>query len=452
MADANLPPPTSCVQQPFQSETERMLALIYSGKNMIKVQEVPRPLITEPHDVIVRITLTTICGSDLHLMHNSLPGSPMKMGEILGHEGVGVVEEVGKDVKNFKRGDRVVISAMIGEGQCEYCKEGSYSLCNMTNNSEEMWKMFGGHRCAGVFGYSSLLGSYPGLQAQYARVPYADVNLMKLPDDIPDEKAVFLSDVLCTAWHACELGEVTKGKTVVVWGCGPIGLMAQKWAWIRGAKRVIGIDSLPDRLAIARNKVGSEVINYKECDPVETLAKLIPGGPDVCIECVGFRYSKGLVHAIESTLGLETDVGECLDEAIKVVKKNGIVSVIGDYVGYTNHFPIGILMTKAVTLRGSQVFVQKYWHDLLKMMRKGDVDPSFLITHDLPLEKGDEAYQIFDRKSQDALKILLRPPQILTTPITTTTKITTERTTVEPRATEVHVKEQVAVKDPATLM
>jgi threonine dehydrogenase-like Zn-dependent dehydrogenase len=296
------------------------------------------------------------------------------------------------------------------------------------------------------------LGSYPGLQAQYARVPYADVNLMKLPDDIPDEKAVFLSDVLCTAWHACELGEVTKGKTVVVWGCGPIGLMAQKWAWIRGAKRVIGIDSLPDRLAIARNKVGSEVINYKECDPVETLAKLIPGGPDVCIECVGFRYSKGLVHAIESTLGLETDVGECLDEAIKVVKKNGIVSVIGDYVGYTNHFPIGILMTKAVTLRGSQVFVQKYWHDLLKMMRKGDVDPSFLITHDLPLEKGDEAYQIFDRKSQDALKILLRPPQILTTPITTTTKITTERTAVEPRATEVHVKEQVAVKDPATLM
>jgi threonine dehydrogenase-like Zn-dependent dehydrogenase len=406
-----------------------MMALVWKGKNTVKVESVPRPLITEPQDCIVRITLATICGSDLHLLHNSLPGSPMKMGDILGHEGVGVVEEVGANCKKFKRGDRVVISAIIGEGECQYCKEGSYSLCDRTNNSEDMYRMFGGHRSAGVFGYSALLGGYPGLQAQYARVPHADVNLMKLPDDVPDEKAVFLSDVLCTAWHACEIGEVTKGKTVVVWGCGPIGLMAQKWAWVRGAKRVIGIDSLPDRLNLAKNKVGSEVINYKEHDPVETLAKLIPGGPDVCIECVGFRYAKGLVHAIESTLGLETDVGECLDECIKVVKKNGIVSIIGDYVGYTNHFPIGIAMTKALTLRGSQVFVQKYWHDILKMLQKGDIDPSFLITHDMSLEKADEAYDIFDRKSQESMKILLRPPQVMTTTITSTTKITTEKTT-----------------------
>lgn len=447
MAELNLPPPTACVQQPFQSETERMIALIYSGVNMVKVQEVPRPLITEQHDCIVRITTATICGSDLHLMHNALPGSPMKAGEILGHEAVGVVEEVGQAVKHVKRGDRVVISAMIGEGECTYCKEGSYSLCDRTNNSEEMWKMFGGHRCAGVFGYSSLLGSYPGLQAQYARVPFADVNLLKLPDDIPDEKAVFLSDVMCTAWHACELGEVTKGKTVVVWGCGPIGLMAQKFAWIRGAKRVIGIDSLPDRLAVAKNKVGSEVFNYKDADPVAAMSKLIPGGPDVCIDCVGFRYAKGIMHAIESTLGLETDVGECLTEAIKVVKKNGIVSVIGDYVGLTNHFPIGILMTKAVTLRGSQVFVQKYWKDLLKMLQKGDVDPTFLVTHDMPLERGDEAYQIFDKKVQDSLKILLRPPQVLVTPITTTTKITTEKTAIEP-GREVHAVKEVHAREP----
>jgi len=390
-----------------------MKAVVWHGKNVVECDDVPKPLITEPHDAVVRITLATICGSDLHLLHNSLPTGGMKRGDILGHEGVGIVEEVGDNVKNIKKGDRVVISAIIAEGNCNYCKEGSMSLCDCTNPSEDMYKMFGGHRCAGVFGYSHLLGGYPGLQAQYARIPHADVNLLKLPSDVPDEKAIFLSDVLCTALHACEIGEVTEGKTVAIWGCGPIGLMAQKWSLLRGAKRVIAIDCLPDRLSLAEN-LGCEVINFKEKDPVETIAQMIPGGPDVCIECVGFRYSKSLIRSFEQALQLETDISECLDECIKAVKKNGIVSIIGDYVGYTNHFPIGIAMTKALTLRGSQVFVQKYWKKLLEMLQSGVVDPSFLISHQLSLENATDAYTLFDKKEQECLKILLRPSNTIT--------------------------------------
>jgi threonine dehydrogenase-like Zn-dependent dehydrogenase len=323
---------------------------------------------------------------------------------------VGVVEEVGANVRNIKKGDRVAIAAPIACGECQYCKEESYSLCDRTNPSQDLYRQFGGHRCAGIFGYSHLLGGYPGLQAQYARVPHADVNLLQIPDDVPDEKAIFLSDVCCTAWHANEVSEVTKGKTVVVWGCGPIGLMAQKMAWLRGAKRVIGIDCLLDRLNMAKNILGSEVINYKEQCPVETIHKMVPGGPDVCIDCVGFRYAKSFLHKVESALGLETDVGECLEECIKTVKKNGIVGIIGDYVGYSNHFPIGVAMTKAVTMRGSQVFVQKYWKQLLKLIQSGELDPTFMATHDMSLEAAAEAYDIFDKKSQEAIKVLLRPP------------------------------------------
>jgi len=402
------PLPTSCVQTPKYSPSEKMMALVYEGKKSVKVECVPKPLITEPRDALVRITLTTICGTDLHFYHNAT--GAMEKGTILGHEAVGVVAQSGENEETSKKGDRVVISSPISCGECDQCKNKSFSLCDRTNPNRDLFNALGYHRVCGVFGTDQHLGGYPGLQAQYVRVPYADVNLLQVPNELTDEKAIFLSDVLPTAWHAVELGEVEKDKTVAIWGCGPIGLMAIKWSLYRHAKRVIAIDCLPERLNVAKN-LGADVINYKEHNPVETIAKLIPGGPDVVIDCVGFRYSKTLLHTIESAIGLETDVGECLEECIKACKKGGIVSVIGDYVGYTNHFPIGIFMTKGLTMRGGMQYAQKYWQELLnKMLMNSDVNPTFMVTHELPLESAQEAYEMFDKKQEECIKILLRPP------------------------------------------
>lgn len=401
------PLPTACIPTPNFSPMEKMMAVVFEGKRAVKVECVPKPLLTEPRDAIVRITLTTICGTDLHLYHNSFPG--MQKGDILGHEAVGILEQVGENVKNFKVGDRVAISSPCSCGECDFCQAGSFSLCQRTNPSRDMYNNLGYHRVTGVFGCGQNMGGYPGMQAQYLRVPFADTNLLKIPDDVTDEKAIFLSDVFPTAWHAVELGEVGPGKTVAIWGLGPIGLMCVRWSQIRGAKRVIAIDSVPARLKLAAN-LGVEVINFKEHNPVETLAQLIPGGPDVCIDSVGFRYSKGILHTIESAIGMESDVGECLDECIKACKVGGVVSVIGDYVGTTNHFPIGLMMTKGLTLRTGMQHAQKYWHNLLKLLRAGEVDPLFMVTHEQTLEKAEEAYDMFDKKEEECIKILLRPP------------------------------------------
>jgi threonine dehydrogenase-like Zn-dependent dehydrogenase len=403
----NNPLPTTCVQIPKQSEHEKMMAVVFRGKRSVKVECVPKPLITEPKDALVRITLSTICGTDLHLYHNLFPG--MQSGDILGHEGVGVVEAIGESVEKLKIGDRVAISSPVSCGECDQCKDQCFSLCQRTNPSREMFTNLGHHRVTGVFGCGQNMGGYAGMQAQYIRVPFADVNCLQIPEDVSDEKAIFLSDVMPTAWHAVEMGQVTPGQTVAVWGCGPIGLMCVKWALHRRAKRVIAIDCQPARLKKAEN-LGAEVINYKEKNPVDLLAEMIPGGPDVCIDSVGFRYSKTILHSIESAMGMETDVGECIDECIRAVRVGGHVSVIGDYVGYTNHFPVGIMMSKGLTLRSGMQYAQKYWHDLLKLIRIGAVDPTFMVTHDLPLEKSEEVYEMFDKKNEECMKILLRPP------------------------------------------
>jgi len=260
----------------------------------------------------------------------------------------------------------------------------------------------------GFFGYSHLTGGYPGGQAEYIRVPYADVNCLLVPETMPDEKVLLLSDVLCTAWHANELGCVEKGKTVAIWGAGPIGLASAAWAKYREASTIVIIDSVGTRLARASSNLGCYTINFADEDPVKHLLRILPGGPDICIDAVGFRYAKSWTHTIEKYLKMETDSIDSLSEAIFACRKGGTVVLIGDYIGYCNHFPVGSVMEKSLTLTGGQVFVQKYWKKLLSILEAGEFDPSFLITKVLPLEKGPEAYKLFDRKEVDALKIILK--------------------------------------------
>lgn len=385
-----------------------MRALVWEGKYDIKLREVPKPMITDATDAIVKITTASICGSDLHLYRNEIPGNAMHRGDIVGHEGMGIVEEVGPHVRDIKPGDRVVISCIIAEGNCWYCKQGLYSLCDLSNPCQNA-EAIAGYKLSGVFGYTHLTGGFAGCQADYVRVPYADTTLLRVPSSLPDEKLVLLSDALCTGWHACELGQVSPGQTVAVWGCGPVGLLAQMWAKYRGAARVIGIDHIPSRLQIARDKIGSDVINYDEIDPLEALRALCPGGPDVCIEAAGYRYSKSLTHKIQRAIGIEVDTPEILTEAIKAVRKAGTVAVVGAYFQNANQFPIGILMEKGITLRGSQVFVQRYWKHLLSILEKGEIDPTFIITHVMPLSLGSEAYKMFDEKLDSCEKVLLKP-------------------------------------------
>lgn len=389
-----------------RSPERSMRALEWRGAGDVKVVERPRPVLAEAHDVIVRVTTTTICGSDLHLYHNEVPG--MRVGDVLGHECMGIVEEVGPDVRRVRPGDRVVVSAIIAEGRCWYCQQGLFSLCDGTNPSLAMEALYG-HCIAGVFGYSHMTGGYDGGQAQYIRVPYADVNCLHVPPSLSDEQVLFLSDIVCTGWHANELGEVGPGDTVAVWGCGPVGLMAQAWARVRGAERIIAIDNIPYRLEVARQRLGVEAINFAEDDPVTTTLRELTGGRgvDVAIEAAGFRYAKSLLHKIERAVKLETDAFDTLSEAIRSLRKGGRLSVIGDYFGYANHVPIGALMEKGLTMRGSQVHVQRYWHDLLGRIERGEFDPTFVISHRMALEEAAEAYKLFDEKRDRALKIVL---------------------------------------------
>lgn len=398
---------TSVPIMPATHATLKGKVLQWMGSESVKVVEVPRPIITDPRDAIVRITTTTICGSDLHLYHNAM-GRGMEKGDILGHEFMGLVEDVGSEVTNLKIGDRVVVAAVIADGTCDFCKRGQFSLCETTNPSKEMEDLYG-HRTAGLFGYSHLTGGYPGGQAEFARVPFADVNCLKIPPSLTDEQALFLSDIVCTAWHGCELGEVSEGKTVAVWGCGPVGLLTLMWAKFRGAARIIAIDCIPYRLEVARSKLGAEVINFAEENPLRVLRDIAPGGPDVCIDCAGFRFPKSLAHKFMRALHIETDTPEVVSECIIACKKGGHIALIGDYFGTANNFPIGAMMEKSITVRGGQVFVQKYWTKLLEYIERGDVDPRFVITHTMPLEKAEEAYRMFDSKEDNSIKILLKP-------------------------------------------
>jgi len=375
----------------------------WCGAECVRVVERPRPVITEPGDVILKVTTATICGSDLHMYLNLVPG--MEKGDIMGHEFMGLVAETGPDVKDFQVGDRVVCSAVIACGNCFYCQNGWFSCCDNTNPSDLMEKYYN-QKIGGVFGYTHLTGGFDGGQAEYVRVPLADNNLLKIPDSLPDEKALFLSDIVCTGWHANELGEVSKGQTVAVWGCGPVGLMAQAWAKFRGA-RVIAIDNVPYRLQLAHERLGSLTINFDEENVLDVLEELAPGGVDVGIEAAGFRFPKTFLHKLQNLVKLEDDSSDILTEQIMAVRKMGNIAIVGDYFGKTNQFPIGALMEKGITLRGAQVFVQKYWKELLGYIEKGQFDPTFVISHHMALEDAPLAYQMFHHMDDNALKIIL---------------------------------------------
>lgn len=387
-----------------------MLALQWFGNKDVRVVEAPVPAITEPTDVICRVTGSTVCGSDLHLYHKEI--MQLQQGDILGHEWMGIVDEVGSAIKNVKKGDRVVASFQIACGSCKYCKEGLSSMCDTTNTSTIQQKLFG-KPFAGMFGYSHFTGGFAGGQAEYVRCPFGDVNLLKIPDSVPDEKALFLSDIIPTSYHAVQCAEVKEGKTVAIWGLGPIGLYACKWSKLAGARRVIAIDNIPERLSVAKT-LGCDVINFNEADKetngvVNAIYALEPHGVDSCIDAAAFRYTKTILHTVQRAVGLETDSSEILNEALRAVRKFGVISIVADYAAYTNQFLIGALMEKGVTLRGTgQAPVQMYWKDLLKKVESGEFDPTIILSHRFSIEEFPELYAAFDKKEMGIMKTFVQ--------------------------------------------
>jgi threonine dehydrogenase-like Zn-dependent dehydrogenase len=362
--------------------SEKMKAALWMGPKSIELGEVPKPTITAPKDAIVHITHCTICGSDLHMYSGDLKKA-MKKGLIMGHEAIGIVEEVGPEVKNLKAGDRVVILPVIACGECFYCKRREYSLCDQTNPSKELELMYG-HRLSGIFGYSTITGGYPGNQAEYCRVPNADLTCVKTPKEIDAKKLVALADVTPTAWHGCELAEVGEGDVVGVWGCGVIGLSIQRLAKFRGARKVYAIDKDATRLEIAKS-FGMIPVNVNEHrDPADYILSVEPNGLDRGIEASGFRSTNSAAHATMKALGIEGDSSDTVTAVIKATRKGGNVALIGDFFFTTNHFPIGMLMEKTITLRGGQLFAQKVRFSC----------PSAVIYHKKRLNEGSTALRI----------------------------------------------------------
>jgi threonine dehydrogenase-like Zn-dependent dehydrogenase len=390
-----------------------MRATCWMGKTDVRVQQVPEPKILNERDAIVRISSTAICGSDLHLYNGFVP--TMQSGDILGHEFMGEIVETGPAVKNLKAGDRVVVPFPIACGACAQCRRGLFSLCENTNPNAWMAEKLWGYSPAGIYGYSHLTGGYPGGQSEYARVPFADVNPLKIPAGMPDEQVLFLSDILPTGYMGAEMCNIQPGDTIAVWGCGPVGQFAIKSARLLGAERVIAIDRLPYRLRVAREGAGAtETINYEEIDLYDALKDMTGGrGPDACIDAVGLEaHLPGAVGAydrIKQATGLESDRPHALREAIMACRNGGTVSIIGVYGGFIDKFPIGSLMNRSLTIKTGQCHVQRYMKPLLERIQKGEIDPSFIITHRLPLDEAARGYDMFGNKYDDCLKVVLTP-------------------------------------------
>ncbi|KAG7091796.1 hypothetical protein E1B28_008199 [Marasmius oreades] len=358
---------------------EKMRALAWFGPNDVRMVDAPVPDITEPNDVILQVTGTTICGSDLHLYHGEI--ATLQQGDILGHEFMGKVYKIGPNVKNLSVGQRVVASFQIACGRCEYCQQKLSSFCDRTNNSSLQNYMYG-QRDAGFFGYSHFTGGFPGGQAEYVRVPFGNVNLLPVPDDVSDERALYLSDVLPTSYHAVVDTGVKKGDVVGIWGLGPIGQCAARWALLKGASRVIGIDAVPSRLAFAQKKTGIEVINFKEFSDVpKRIYELVPRGLDVALDCGTFHEPKTLLHKAQKTFMLETDVPETINEMIVSVRKMGSCGIIAAYSGFANGVNVGALMEKGVRLIGNgQAPVHKYWEEILNdYVKTKKFDPALYV-------------------------------------------------------------------------
>ncbi|RKH45819.1 zinc-dependent alcohol dehydrogenase [Corallococcus sicarius] len=384
-----------------------MRALCWNGVNDLRVETVPDPEIVNPHDVILRVTLSTTCGSDLHFIDGYLP--TMKAGDIIGHEFMGVVEDVGRDVKKVKKGDRVVVPSFIVCGNCWYCEHNLYSLCDNTNPKPEYQQVAFGQPTAGIYGYTHAFGGYAGAHAQYVRVPYADNDCFLVPEGLRDEQVIFLSDAAPTGYMGAEFCDIQPGATIAVWGAGGVGMMATRSAYLMGAERVIVVDRFPERLAMARKFVGAETVDYSQVESVvDTLREMTGGrGPDACIDAVGMEaHGTGPGHAYDrakQALHLHSDRGQALREAILSCRKGGTLSVLGVY-GLMDKFPLGAIINKGLTLRTAQQHGQKYVPRLLEHVVKGELDPSFLATHRFPLEDSPRGYEIFKKKEDGCVR------------------------------------------------
>ncbi len=390
-----------------------MRANCWMGRNSVEVRDVPDPTILNDRDAIVRVTSTAICGSDLHLYDGYIP--EMKRGDIVGHEFMGEVVELGRGVTDLHIGDRVVVPFPIACGNCSPCQAGMTAICENSNPNAGMVEKLWGYTTSGIFGYSHLAGGYAGGQAEYVRVPFADFGPMKVDDELTDEQVLFLTDILPTGYMGAEMCDIQSGDVVAVWGAGPVGQFAIASAYLLGAGRVIAIDRFPYRLAMARDKAGAETINYEETDVQQALKELTAGrGPDACIDAVGLEAHHGAaaLHAydrIKQAGRLETDRGAALRQAIMSCRSGGTVSVVGVYGGFMDKFPVGSWMNRSITLRAGQAHVHRYLRPLLKRIRKGKIDPTFIITHRMSLEDAPKGYEIFKNKQDDCMKVVLSP-------------------------------------------
>lgn len=390
-----------------------MKAVCWMGKSKVETQTVDDPQLLNPHDAIVKVTRTAICGSDLHLFDGFIP--TMEQGDILGHEFMGIVEEVGPAVDNLKRGDRVVVPFTIACGQCLFCKKKLWAACDNTNPNAHLMETAYGYSGSGLFGYSHMMGGYAGGQAQYVRVPFANVGPLKIESDLPDEKVLFLSDIFPTGYMAAENAQIQEGDTVAVWGAGPVGQFAIASAFMLGAARVIAIDRLPERLALARS-VGAITVDYSEEDvSVLTALKDLTGGigPDACIDAVGLEAHmgdvQGLYDTVKVALMLETDRSGVLRQAIQAVRKGGTLSIPGVYGGLLDKVPFGAAFGKGITMKMGQTNMHNYMKPLLERIENGQIDPAYIISHRITLDDAPEMYKVWRDKKDNVTKIVIDP-------------------------------------------
>jgi len=387
-----------------------MRALCWNGVNDLRVETVPDPVLVNPRDVILKVNLTTTCGSDLHFIDGYLP--TMREGDVIGHEFMGEVVEIGAEVRRLRPGTRVVVPSFISCGRCWHCDHQEFSLCDNTNPHAEIQEPMLGYPTAGIYGYTHAFGGYAGSHAQYVRVPHADVGCLEVPDGVSDMDALFLSDAAPTGFMGADYCDIQGGDIVAVWGCGGVGLMAMAGAFLLGAERVIAIDRFPERLALARG-LGAETLDYTEVDVVDALRELTGGrGPDACIDAVGMEaHGTGAQYAVDrakQALHLHTDRGEALRQAIRACRKGGVLSILGVY-GLMDKFPIGVVMNKGLTVRASQVHGPRYLPRLMAYAQAGRLSTSFLATHVMPLEEAVRGYEMFKKKEDGCVRAVFRP-------------------------------------------